>query len=104
MSIDELEKKIQTNEIAIKKLSIDIDNIRRHNDELFADLNVTPQQISAFISNKDHFTPENWESLHHQKKQLDEKLTRELANIRNPGTIKKNQNDRANAHQWLFVR
>lgn len=104
MTHDELEFKIEKTNIAIKKLSIDIENIMRNNDALFRDLNVTPAQVSTFISNKDYFTEDNWKTIVEQKHQLEEKLKRELANIRNPQKVKKTQAERAAPRHWLFVR
>lgn len=102
--IDELEKKIEKNNQSINELAIRIETLNRHADELFNELSVTGEQISTFIENKDHFTEENWNTLIEQRKALEEKLLRELANIRNPQKIKKTLSELRVQPHWLFVR
>lgn len=103
-TVDELEKQIHKNALAINEMGIRIDTINRHADELFKELNVSSDQISAFIENKDHFTDENWQALNQKRHALDEKLQRELANVRDPRKVKKAQAERYVPPHWLFVR
>lgn len=103
-SADDLEKQIQKHALAINELSIRIENLNRHAEDLFKELNVTSEQISAFVGNKEHFTEENWETLLEQNHKLEEKLKRELDNIRNPKKVKNSLSDMRVQPHWLFVR
>lgn len=103
-TVDELEQQIHKNALAINELGMRIENVDWHADELFKELNVSADQLAAFIENKDHFTEENWHALQQQRRALDEKLQRELANVRDPRKTKKAQAERYVAPHWLFVR
>lgn len=102
--VDELEKTIQKNELAINELSIRIDSIASQVDSLLMELNVSSEQLSAFLENKENFTEKNWNDLLKQRQELDEKLKRELANIRNPLKTKKTYSELKVQSHWLFVR
>lgn len=102
--VDALEKAIQKNELAIQELAIQIDSVASQVDAFLTELNITAEQISAFIENKDNFTEENWNTLLQQKQELEAKLKRELANIKNPLKTKKTYSERNVQQHWLFVR
>lgn len=103
-SEQKLEQDVIKNEIAVQQLLIHIDGLDREIKTLLSELNVTPAQLSAFISKEDNFTPENWQELHNQRKLLDEKLAKELNNVRDPRKVKKAQEDRNVQRHWLFVK
>lgn len=100
----ELERQIHKHKKTAEELEIRIESLNRHIKELFAELNVTPEQVNAFISNKEHFTEDNWATLCQQLKTLEAQLERELANIRNPKQTQKALTDRRIQPHWLFVR
>lgn len=99
-----LEKQVEKNAQTIRELAIQIENINRQTEELLKELNVSPDQLTTFINNKDAFSEENWNALTAQRKALDEKLLLELANVRNPLKAKKTFQDRQVQPHWLFVR
>ncbi len=101
---DELELKVQKHERDIRKLSIDLDNIRRQNQSLFDDLNVSSCQVSQFMSDPAQFTTEDWAHLVQEKKRIDDKREMELKNIRNPAQVKKTLTERAMPNHWIYVR
>lgn len=70
----------------------------------FAELNLTPQQLHAFVDNPDNFSKENWEAMQQQKQKLDAKLQLDLQNIRDPLKTKKTYANRKVDQHWLFVR
>lgn len=100
----QFEAHVQKNEQAIEELAIKIDALNRDVDTLLKELNVSPQQLTTFLDNRDHFTEENWTMILQQRKALDEKLLRELVNISNPKKTKKAYSDRHVQPHWLFVR
>jgi hypothetical protein len=103
-SDSQLEAHIQKNELTQQELSIRIEALNRDVDGLLTQLNVSPEQLTTFIENKDNFSEENWNTMQEQRKALDEKLLRELVNVSNPKKTRdafKNLN--AQPH-WLFVR
>lgn len=103
-TIDNLEKTIQKNELAIKELTISIESLSNQVDQLLQELNVSSEQLTAFIENKNNFSEENWRDLIKMRQDLEEKLLRELANIKNPQKTKKAFAERKVQPHWLFVR
>ncbi len=100
----DLDDQIQQAESKLEALAIRMDNLDREADELFADLKVTQEQLDAFIGSPLNFTQENWVQIQELKKELDDKLKRELANIRDPLKIKKAYSERNIGQHWLYVR
>lgn len=100
---DDLEKKIEKHEFAFQELLIKVDALNQQVDDLFSELNVTPEQVTAFISNKENFTEENWQTIMEEKQKLESKLKMELSNIRNPRKNQETYSKRVVQH-WLFVR
>lgn len=99
-----LQQGTQKNEALLKQLLIRVDSLDREIKMLLDELKVTPEQVSTYLSNPDNFTPENWHELQLERKVLDEKLKRDLENIRNPPKIKKTMADRHVAPHWLYVK
>ncbi len=99
-----LEQQSIKNERALEELLIRITVLDKEVKALMEELKVTPEQIASFISNKENFTTENWEELQKQQRILDQKLTMEKENIRNPKRVKKTQEDRNVQRHWLFVK
>ncbi len=92
-----IEKKIKELAIRHEKLDNDI-------SDFLTELDVTPEQLSAFISKKENFTEENWEVLQKRKKSLDEKLEVELKNVRDPKKAKKALASLNVQRHWMFVK
>ena len=99
-----LESHIQKNENAIQELSIRIESLNRDVEQLLNELNVTPEQLTTYIENKDNFSEENWQTLLDQRKALDEKLLREMLNISNPKKTQETRKQLNVQQHWLFVR
>lgn len=98
------EQRIVKNTLAFEELMIQANGLDREIKTLLEDLKVSPQQLSEFISNQNNFTSKNWEQLQQQKAMLDEKLSRDLQNIKNPLQAKKKWTDRRAASNWILVR
>lgn len=99
-----LEQKIAKNEKAMQELLIQLAAIDRKNHELYNDLNITPEKLSAFLANPSNFKPEAWAMMQSERGKLDEKLKRDLNNIRDPAKAKKTYAERNVGQHWLFVR
>lgn len=99
-----IESHMFKNENAIQELTIRIETLDRDVKELLSELNVTPEQLTAYIGNKDNFSEENWQTLLDQRKALDEKLLRELLNISNPKKTQEKRKQMNVQPHWLFVR
>ncbi len=94
----------KTLEEKIKELEIQNEAINEEVQTLLQELNVTPEQLTAFIENEDHFTQDNWKELQKQKEKLDEKLQTTLQNIRNPKKTKAQYQSLNVQHHWLPVK
>lgn len=103
-STENIEEKINTNEKKIRELDIRHEKLDMDISNFLEELDVTPEQLSAFISNPENFTEENWKELQRRKKQLDEKLNVELKSIRDPLKSKKAFASLKINPQWLYVK
>lgn len=103
-TVDVLENNMQKNANSVHELEMRVEMLNNQVQELLAELSVSPEQLTTFVKNKDNFTEENWNTLLKQQQELDEKLKRELSNIRNPLKTKKAFAERRVEQHWLFVR
>lgn len=98
------EQQTEKNEQLFQQLLIRVDALDREVKGLLDELKVSPEQVQAYLSDPDNFTSENWESIQTERKALEERLKRELENIRNPAKTKKALEDRNVGRHWLFVK
>lgn len=101
---DNIEEKLNINEKKIRELAIHHEKLDSDVHQFLNELEVTPAQLNAFISNKENFTESNWQELQKHKKQLDEKLDVDLKNVRNPLKSKKALASLNVNRHWLHVR
>lgn len=91
----ELEKRIS-------ELDLQNEALDREIESLLAEQKVSSRQLTYFLSKASHFTDGNWERLQKEKKKVEEKLERDLKNI------KKKHRSRESLKtiqpNWLFVR
>ncbi len=99
-----IEDKINKNENQIKKLSVQLENLTREENELLEELKVTPEQLSQFVKNKENFTEKNWNELNQQREELDAKMLREIGNIRNPKKASEALKELRIDNSWLYVK
>ena len=104
LSNDKTEEQLKTNEKKIRELAIRLESLDKDTHSFLQELEVTPEQLTSFVSRKENFTEDNWESLQQQKKKLDEKLDIEIKNIRDPLKSKKALQSLNIAQHWLHVR
>lgn len=100
---DNIEEKINLNKKKIREMDIRHERLDSDIEAFLEELEVTPEKLTSFISNKENFTEENWQTLQDQKKQLDEKLNLSL-NIRNPLQTKKALASLNVGSHWLHVK
>lgn len=101
---DNIEEKLSANEKKIRELDIRFEKLNNDIKNFLNELQVTPEQLTSFISQKENFTEENWEELQKQKKQLEDKLNLELKNITNPLKSKKARASLNIDRHWLYVK
>lgn len=87
----------------LAELEILNQSLDREVDTMLQELKVTPAQLSAFLEKKEHFTDENWTMLELQRKNLDEKLERNLSNIPDSTKLKKTLTELRAAASWVRV-
>lgn len=104
MSDAKLEAQIEQQELKIKALTNQLDNLSREVDEFLGALDISLNQLAHYAEQKENFTEENWNELSQQRKQLEEKLHRELENIRNPVNTKRSYDNLHVQRHWLFVK
>lgn len=101
---EDLEKKLAKQEHAINTLTLQLDNFDREVQEFLNNLDINLDKISTFVENKNNFSEDNWTELLKQRHALEEKLQREIQNIRNPNKIKKAQDSLHVQRHWIHVR
>jgi hypothetical protein len=95
---------IGENEKKTKELEIKMETLGREEEEFLKTLKVTPEQLTVYIENEDNFSREDWTSLLQERKKLDEKLQRELENIRDPQKLQKAYSERIIDNRWLYIK
>ena len=103
-SEQKLEQNIAKTNVSIQQLLIHMEGLDREIKELLSELQVTPQQLSAFVGNEQNFTQENWVELQKQRKSLDEKLNTSLLNVKDLRKTTKAHKERHVQNHWLFVK
>ncbi len=98
------EQQAQKNDLDIKELELKIEGLDLKTEELFTSLNVTPEQISAYLDNKENFTEENWAEISKQKKDYELKHERDMKQIRNPTKMKRAYASLNVQRHWLHVK
>lgn len=101
---DDLAMIIEENQKKIKELEIRKEALDEREDELLIELNVRPEQLTAFISDPSQFTEKNWKELQDAKVKLDKKLKTELDNIRDPNKVKRTYKERNIGKHWIYIR
>lgn len=98
------EKTIDKQNKKAKELAIRIETLDQQENELLKELKVTPQQLSAFITDSNNFSEKNWQELKQVREKLDRKLSTELENITDPLKTQKAFKERKVDNHWIFVR
>lgn len=101
---DQLENRLAELERKIQECEVRNEGLDREIQTLLSEYNVSPEQLSFYVSKKENFSEKNWNALLAEKKQLDEKLNRTLDNLVSPKKRKKAQVERNVQPHWLFVR
>lgn len=104
MLFDSMEQQIRQQEEKIRKLSLMIENQDREVNEFLQQQNIVPEKVGKFLENSENFCEESWSTLNQEKQKLEEKLHRDLTNIRNPKKTKKSYASLHVERHWLHVR
>lgn len=98
------EKKIETHGIKIQELEIQLESLDRNIAEFLQQMEIDLEKLTAYMEKPDNFSEQNWEELLTQKKLINDKLQRELNNIRNPIKTKSAYSNLHVERHWLHVR
>lgn len=101
---DKLEEKIKNNKKKALEIDIRLEKLDHDITKFLEELPLSIEQLNIFLANHENFTQEEWEALQHIKQRLDERLQRELDNIRNPNKTKKSLEGLRVQRHWLHVR
>ena len=88
----------------IEALEIENEALDREIRTLLAEHQVTEEQVAIYVSQRENFRDQEWQTLQQEKKRLDDKLNKELEAISNPLKKRKSQKERHVQPHWLFVR
>lgn len=104
MLFDSQEQKYESMNQKIKSLEIQLENLEKEENAFLKLLNVTHEKLTAFLKDKKNFSSENWNQVVSHKQKLDEKLLREIENVRNPQKAKRAYNSLKVGSHWLHVK
>jgi hypothetical protein len=104
-SLLKTDENIQSNERKLQELLIRFEQTENELNHFLNEIGLTPQQAEIYVSNKQNFSESEWEELQKQKKAMEEKLQRDLDNIRDPAKSQKTYSEQSQLDpRWLFVR
>lgn len=100
-----LEEKIKSNEKRIKELQNETQRINQTFEQLYQEQGVTYEQMQAYFSNNDNFSPEELETMNLLLAEQ-EKKTESIDNkIVNPLETKQRYEEKSFVDpRWLFIR
>lgn len=102
---DRLQENIKDSEKKFKQLLKQSEELDAQEEALFKELDVRPEQVSAFLANPENFTPEDWAEIQRQMAEYDEKVAQIINNKRDRAQLRKAYGERSQVRQhWLFVR
>lgn len=103
--LENLENKLQRQENMLAEQTLRNECLDIEIADYLDAFNVTEQQLSILLTQKEAFTERNWEDLQRFKQEMDQKLSRALENSTPPQRLKKIYNERSViAPYWLHVR
>lgn len=98
------DQKLEQNNLKIKKIQSELESLDHKEEELLNSLNISSKQLTTFVNDEKNFNEENWNELSKQKIMFEERLNKEIGNIRNPGKLKKAYSSLNVQRHWLKVR
>ncbi len=98
------EQKFQRQIQECAKIAMEAAQLDSEIEGFLEELQVSPEQLSAFIANKDNFTEENWKTLRKQQQELENRLNLRLAQVRDPKKIRSTYDGLHIQPHWLHVR
>lgn len=104
MFFDTIEQKSKSLERKIKDICHEVEKLDKDILHFFADRGINPIEVSEYIENKENFSDHEWDEMQQVRAKLDEKLSLDLKNIRDPRKAKQAYNDRHVRPHWIFVR
>lgn len=100
-----VEKKIENTEKKITVFKMRLDRYEKAFKELHEEVNIAPSELTDFLNTSTNFDSETWASLQNYRDELDNKLAKELENIRNPLKTAETYAQRSQIKpHWMFVR
>lgn len=95
----------QKKDRALLELMLRHEQLNRDTDLLLEELEVSSEQLSSYLENRDNFSDKNWAILQREKQKVEERLEKDLADLKERASPKKRlQNAYSPAQHWIFVR
>jgi len=102
---EDVEQKLESNEKKIAVLKMRLERFEKAFKEVYEDANVAPEELTDYLNTPTNFEPEVWTHIQDFRLQLDNKLSKELDNIRNPFKTSQTYAERGEVQRhWLYVR
>ena len=104
MFFDTLENKSKLNERKLNEIKLRYEQISRDIEQLFKEFDISPEDISTYVSNPDNFSPRTWAEFEKRTKALEERLESDLKTIRDVDQAKKSFEDKHISKNWIFCK
>lgn len=102
---ESIEQKLETTEKKITLHKLRLERFEKTVKQLYDDLEVSPEKLSGYLNTPENFEPKIWEQLEALRCELENKLTQEIDNIRNPFKMQNSYVEKREVQpHWLFVR
>lgn len=102
---EKIEDKIHHTEKKLRELSIILKRLDSEYQQLLAEMELTPEQVKAYVENAEDFPPQVWAYLQKVKLRFDEGLNLAISNVPDVERTKKTLSERGSIQKhWLFVR
>jgi len=98
------EEKMLHNEKRLKEITLRFERLNMEIEGFLEEMEVTPEQLTCYVENRDNFCEVSWEELRKQKQMLDQKLDLETKSLADPRETQKKRETQNVAPHWLFVR
>lgn len=88
-------------EDSVSKMNGLVDSMYQQYYDMCKELGIAPEQLEQFLNDSDNFTPQQWQEMQQQKKQLEEDFERTLANVSTPEEKQQKYKELQQRMHWI---
>ncbi len=102
---EKLQEKINKTDRKLVELNLHIQQLNSDYQEYLNEIALNPEELKEFVENSDNFSPDLWTQLHNEKKEMEERLNKELNNVNDAKKTQDAMSERGKVQpHWVFMR